>query len=381
MEFTALNASDLAIFSVVKFDAVSSQKRILGDSSDNTEGFGIGDATNGFFRGSGGSSLAPALNATISTSGDFLYSLTRASDSITFFTKGVASGANTRSDAFKADSIGGSTNPIEGNVKEIIIYETDQTDNRTAIEANIGEVYNIDLPSGVDPGFDQVNGFVERWYDQSGNNRDSIQNTAARQPIIVDAGTFQDGLKFTHTDTTNGKRLFVPRTAAELGDTFALVFVGKVTVSDTSANNLIGGTRGVEGFATGTAGISIKSSNGTISFINEQTSSTREQSTSSTTVSLDTDFVAFVTYEDAEVGPDLDLSVNGNKQDFGYSSNLILTSTKDIGIMNATGGTTADYRIEESPTGICREILVYDTEQFDNRVSIETNINNHYSIF
>ena len=381
LEFTALNASDLAIFSVVKFDAVSSQKRILGDSSDNTEGFGIGDATNGFFRGSGGSSLAPALNATISTSGDFLYSLTRASDSITFFTKGVASGANTRSDAFKADSIGGSTNPIEGNVKEIIIYETDQTDNRTAIEANIGEVYNIDLPSGVDPGFDQVNGFVERWYDQSGNNRDSIQNTAARQPIIVDAGTFQDGLKFTHTDTTNGKRLFVPRTAAELGDTFALVFVGKVTVSDTSANNLIGGTRGVEGFATGTAGISIKSSNGTISFINEQTSSTREQSTSSTTVSLDTDFVAFVTYEDAEVGPDLDLSVNGNKQDFGYSSNLILTSTKDIGIMNATGGTTADYRIEESPTGICREILVYDTEQFDNRVSIETNINNHYSIF
>jgi hypothetical protein len=55
-------------------------------------------------------------------------------------------------------------------VQEIIIYDTDQTDNRTAIEANIGEAYSIDLPSGVDPGFDQVDGFVETWYDQSGHS-------------------------------------------------------------------------------------------------------------------------------------------------------------------------------------------------------------------
>ena len=143
LDFTALNASDLAIFTVLKFDAVSSQKRILGDSSDNSEGFGIGNATNGFFRGNGGSSLSPSLGATISTSGDFLYSLTRVSDTITFFTKGTASGTNTRSDAFKADSIGGSTNPIHGNLKEIIIYTSDQSSNRLAIEANITSHYGI----------------------------------------------------------------------------------------------------------------------------------------------------------------------------------------------------------------------------------------------
>jgi hypothetical protein len=145
LDFTALNATDLAIFSVLKFDDVSGQQRILGDSSDNSEGFGIGNATNGFFRGNGGSSLAPSLGATISTSGDFLYSLTRASDSIIFFTKGVASGANTRSDAFKANSIGGSTNPIDGNLKEIIIYATDQTSNRTTIEANMAAAHGITL--------------------------------------------------------------------------------------------------------------------------------------------------------------------------------------------------------------------------------------------
>ena len=144
LDFTALNASDLAILSVLKFDAVSSQKRILGDSSDNSEGFGIGNATNGFFRGNGGSSLSPSLGATISTSGDFLYSLTRASNTITFFTKGTASGTNTRSDAFKADSIGGSTNPIDGKLKEIIIYTSEvQTSTREALETNITSHYEI----------------------------------------------------------------------------------------------------------------------------------------------------------------------------------------------------------------------------------------------
>ncbi len=379
LDFTALNATDLAIFSVLKFDDVSGQERILGEDSTNSEGFGIANATTAFFRANGGSSNSPALNATISTSGDFLYSANRASNTLGFFTNGVASATATNSDAFKANSIGGHTNPIDGNVKEIIIYETDQTDNRTAIEANIGEVYSIDLPSGVDPLNNEVNGFVETWYDQSGNGRDSTQTTAARQPIIVDAGTFQDGLKFTHDDTTNGKRLSVPRSAAELGDTFALVWVGKITVSDSSYNTVLGGTRGVSSFAPGTAGLTVKSSTGNVAFINEETTTDREVSISSTTISLNTDAVIFATYEDAEAGPDLDLSVNGNKQDFGYGSNLILTSSKDIGIMHgsSSGGS---YRTQESPVGICREVLAYDTAQFDNRVDLETNIINHYGI-
>ena len=70
----------------------------------------------------------------------------------------------------------------------VYYLQLDQSDNRTAIEANIGEVYSIDLPSGVDPGFDQVDGFVETWYDQSGNGRDATQATAGSQPKIVDGG-------------------------------------------------------------------------------------------------------------------------------------------------------------------------------------------------
>ncbi len=269
---------------------------------------------------------------------------------------------------------------FNGRVREALIYDTDQTDNRTAIEANIGEVYSIDLPSGVDPGFDQVDGFVETWYDQSGNGRDSTQTTAARQPIIVDAGVFQDGLKFTHTDTTNGKRLFVPRTAAELGQAFALVWVGKVTESDTSFNNLLGGLRGVQSYAAGATGIAIKSSDGTVSFINEDTTTSRVTSDSSTSATLNEDFVAFATYEDAEAGPELSFQVDAGHQFFSFGSGYVTTSTKDIGIMNATGS-SGGYRTQESPTGICREVLVYDTHQGDNRVALVDNINNQYSLF
>jgi hypothetical protein len=265
-------------------------------------------------------------------------------------------------------------------IKELLFYSTDQSEDLRAIEANMGEAHSINLPAGVDALNNEVNGFVETWYDQSGNGRDSTQTTAARQPIIVEAGVLLDGLKFTHADVTNGKRLSVPRSALELGEAFALVWVGRITDnSDNSYNNVLGGTRGVSSFATGTAGLSIKPNSGTVAFINETSTTERVLSTSSTTVSLNTDAVIFATHEDQESGPDLDLSVNGNKQDFGFGSNLVLSSSKDIGIMHSSssGGT---YRTQESPVGICREVIVYDTFQQDNRVTLETNIMTHYGI-
>ena len=219
-------------------------------------------------------------------------------------------------------------------------------------------------------------GFVETWYDQSGNNRHSIQDTKARQPIIVEAGVFQDGLKFTHTDTTNGKRLFVPRTTADLGTEFALVWVGKVTSSTSSISTILGATRNVVSFATGTVGLCIKSNTGTSYFINEQTTSAREILSQSSVITLNEDSVVFANYDDASAL----LSVDGSTSTATFSS-PVLTRAKNLGIMNATGNSTAQYRTQESPTGICREVLVYDTNQTDNRVALETNINNQYNLF
>ena len=82
-----------------------------------------------------------------------------------------------------------SSHYFDGRIREILVYagsaNGDQTDNRTALEANIAEHYGI---SGVPTATDTVNGFVEAWYDQSGNGRDVTQTTATEQPKIVSSG-------------------------------------------------------------------------------------------------------------------------------------------------------------------------------------------------
>ena len=145
LNFIALNASDVSIFSVVTFDSVAGQERIIGPQTGANEGFGIGNATTGFFRAFGAAN-SPALNATISADTTTLYSLIRASNTGTFFTNSTASTTFSNSNAFLGASLGGSANPVDGSLKEIIIYKSDQTANRSDIESNIAEEYGITLP-------------------------------------------------------------------------------------------------------------------------------------------------------------------------------------------------------------------------------------------
>lgn len=68
---------------------------------------------------------------------------------------------------------------------ELLIYTSSQvTASRTLIEDNINGYYNIftqSLASG--------SGYVQTWYDQSGNNRHASQSVAANQPLILSSGS------------------------------------------------------------------------------------------------------------------------------------------------------------------------------------------------
>jgi hypothetical protein len=81
---------------------------------------------------------------------------------------------------FTIDSIGAVSDTLQGSVQEIIIYDSDQSANRTGIEGNIGRYYNID-------GFRDV--FVSKWFDQSGNFNHAENSTETQQPQIVDGGS------------------------------------------------------------------------------------------------------------------------------------------------------------------------------------------------
>ena len=130
-------------------------------------------------------------------SSDSLTSVINASTTFNVFWNGNSSSTNpfTISGANTFNTLGGQA---AGGAYEVILYDSDQTDNRTAIEANIGEHYGI---TGI-PAYDNtVNGFVETWYDQSGNGNDATQTVAANQPKIVDAGSLvTGGLDFDGTN-------------------------------------------------------------------------------------------------------------------------------------------------------------------------------------
>jgi hypothetical protein len=134
---------------------------------------------------------------------------------------------------------------LNGSTTEIVIWQSDQSSNRTGIENNINDYYNIywngdfaglldSFPSSaaayslrnLDKDYlgplirvrrsndnaeqdifgdyygnlDTVglknfvganNGFVTTWYDQSGNARNATQTTAANQPRVVNAGVIE----------------------------------------------------------------------------------------------------------------------------------------------------------------------------------------------
>ena len=98
-----------------------------------------------------------------------------------------------------ARSFTSALNFFGGTINEFIIYGSDQSDNRTAFEANIGETYGIDLPSGVDTGYDQVDGFVETWYDQSSSVVTNYDPYPAR-PVSPSTGSHWNLIK---TDNRN----------------------------------------------------------------------------------------------------------------------------------------------------------------------------------
>jgi len=246
---------------------------------------------------------------------------------------------------------------FDGRVREALVYDTDQTDNRTAIEANIGEAYSIDLPSGVDPGFDQVDGFVETWYDQSGNGHDVTQLTASNQPKIVNAGTL-----LTAGVTFDG------------GDSLSVSGEPVITASSSGVYSAFS----VQTVATSEAGYlygNASASNGSslYSAVNEFSLSNKNVASLDNIPRGSGQNLLSAVYNNGDAG----LLVNGAGTMTDTGTYDFSAGTSDFIIGNRNGGTSAATFL----TGSINEIIIYNSNQTDNRTALETNINGHYSIF
>jgi hypothetical protein len=242
-------------------------------------------------------------------------------------------------------------NDYGGTIQEIIIYPSDQSDNRTAIEANIGETYGI---TGI-PAYDNtVDGFVETWYDQSGNGNDATQSVAASQPKIVDAGVLvSGGLDFDGVDDVLGTSLVPPNVATLIG-------VANWDVEDQTLM-IIGARDGVT----------------QRSYI-AQSSSGKSSLGVSTSLFADGDIVAGDDYLlfGVHSGSTRLLSTNGSviSDSLGSAPNNTIQGYS-VGALNTAG--TNDAFMD----GTLAEVIVYNSDQSANRVAIETNINDHYNIY
>ena len=200
-----------------------------------------------------------------------------------------------------------------------------------------------------------TNGFVTKWYDQSGNGYDATQSTAANQPQIVSSGSVllqgtkptlqfdgvNDFMDASSVTTGNPKSIFIPTKAISLPPSEVVIF-DSVTTNQAllykAGNNVIS-----IGFGTFTG----------------------------TTYTATTNFILY--------------SILHN----GSTSNAFINSTNQI-LTNANLGTNAFNGLRIGSVrgtaslfynGNIPEFIVWGSDEATNRTGIETNINDFYYIY
>ena len=250
--------------------------------------------------------------------------------------------------------------PFTGTIPELIIYDSDQSDNRKAIESNMADYHgNIDLPAGFDSGNNEVDGYVAMWYDQSGNGNNAVQAVATSQPKIVEGGDLvADGLKFDG----NGQSLELP-TAAALGinGTNPKSFFSKATITASEQLIILG--------SNASTGAAIR---------------LRAQAQGLTRIEVQGGGIDGGSALGSN-GAVISSIFNGTQlADFDISSNGVITnSTSTLAINTADTSLHIGYLGGGLSEGLgqVEELIIYDSDQSLVRKSIEFNINNAYSIY
>jgi hypothetical protein len=249
---------------------------------------------------------------------------------------------------------------IEGRFYEIIVYNTDQTDNRTALEANIGEVYGI---AGI-PAYDNtVNGFVETWYDQSGNGNNATQLTASNQPrividgeLIMNAKGFPSIAQYRGGAGTNVNRSFVINNG--------LPVLNSTHFAVTQYNRQ---------FSYHLIGTAAAGSSRVGRYSSDQFRISQGGTSATSGAVFPTSVVKLATVNNAASGGTTTGFVDGVQ---AFSANLADPSSTGLVYKYLFRGDN-----DSSGALLYSEFIYYSSDQSANRPAIEANINNQYEIY
>ena len=189
------------------------------------------------------------------------------------------------------------------------------------------------------------NGFVQTWYDQSGNGRNATQTTTANQPQIVSSGALlTEGAKPTLSFAGSPVVLTLTNSilTAQPFTSFA------VYTATANLSPVFGGTANGATFARRGTGEYIIFA-GTVLATGVHPS-TRQLATA--------------------------LFNGASSLGWWQSIQILSGSAGSNTVVDLIGGNTNDCL-----TGNIQELIFYSSDQSSNRVAIETSINAHYSIF
>ena len=202
-------------------------------------------------------------------------------------------------------------------------------------------------------------GFVETWYDQSGNGNDVVQATASQQPKIVSSGSLiTAGVTFDEANSTELVATDPVITAAAAG-TYSTFSVQ--TISNSEAGYVYGN-------ASPTNGSSLYANSSTYVVTNKNQAIGFDAISKGSSEQL-----LSVVYNNN----DAVMQVDGGGSTSDGNTYIFDTGTSNFRMGNRESGTSTGTKL----TGAIREVIVYNSDQTSNRTALETNINSHYSIF
>lgn len=197
-------------------------------------------------------------------------------------------------------------------------------------------------------------GFVTIWYDQSGNSNNAVQPSAGSQPKIVNAGSLiSDGIEF---DGTNDVMGFTSNVISNVNSASLFVVAKSTHPTGATIQNgiLISNTPvyssplllfGVFYLNYGSSNINMGAFDNNVNLFSSVTGSTHA------------------------VGYEL---IEAFRNGVSKGTVSALTGFSSPGSFGFGSG---NYQ------GKFQEVIIYDSDQNLNRAAIESNINNHYSIF
>jgi len=216
------------------------------------------------------------------------------------------------------------------------------------------------------------NGFVTKWYDQSGNTRNATQTTAANQPQIVSSGSviLDNGKPAVKFDGSNNTFDRITTTVSLR----SFYFVGQVLANEQNPGTTWGSLGGVGSLASsflsfgGTSSLLINES---ISFFNGDTQSifsdnynvTNYTTTSEEQIILSSYF---------NTGANGKIFINNNNANLIANNYEIKTLDYQIG---------KRINVSQYYNMKMQEIIMYSTEESGNNSGINNNINDFYSIY